>query len=331
VFQFISDNILLVLTIIGAVVSFLASFIALISKKKPILILAVFAVLGFAVSIAYQISSYNQKQEIARRNAAKEQINAAARRARDNVINEINLTVQHTKITVDSIAKQLNKIPLIEVATELISIRTSNTVNFEETLAFAKGSPEMWNKYAMWLASLARSQVAPSLSLTVHANNHYDSGLLLAYLLTSETTYDSLRGVVRQYSAWHNFLAEKIYLKVFVPHSTHIQWILFYDRTNTLPVAFADAKIFTQELMTYHRLKMHNKINNALNARRSNSIAVLQKLFPSIQTNVFKAKNPAELVKLMIDHQLDVAVTFSANKNYVAKLARMIQLAAQKD
>ena len=65
-FQFVSDNILLVLTIFGAVVSFLASFLGLISKKKPILIIAILAVLGFTVSIAYQIYDYNQKQESAR-------------------------------------------------------------------------------------------------------------------------------------------------------------------------------------------------------------------------------------------------------------------------
>jgi len=81
-FQFVSDNILLVLTVFGAVVSFLASFVGLISKKKPILILAILAVLGFTTGIVYQISDYNQKQEKERREAAKEQIDEAAQRAR---------------------------------------------------------------------------------------------------------------------------------------------------------------------------------------------------------------------------------------------------------
>ena len=330
-FQFVSDNILLVLTIFGAVVSFLASFLGLISKKKPIMIIAILAVLCFTVGIAYQIYDYNQKQEDERRKTAKEQIVEAAQRARDNVVDEINLTVQQTKITVDSIAKQLNKTTLQEVATELVSIRTSGNINFEETAAFEKGSPEMWRTYAGWLTSLGRTMVAPSLSLTVNANHHYDSGLLLAYLLTGEATRDSLKDVVKQHSAWHNFPAEEIYLKAFASHTAHLHWVLFSDVTTQLPVAYADAQIFTQELMVYHRLKQHDKINELLNARGPNTIAELQRSFQSIQTAVFETKSPAELVKLMIDQQLAVSVTSADKKSYVAKLVRMIQLAAKKD
>jgi hypothetical protein len=142
-FQFVSDNILLVLTIFGAIVSFLASFVGLISKKKPILVLAILAVLGFSVGIAYEIYDYIQERDDKRAKAAKAQIFEAAQQARDNVVNEINLTVQQTKITIDSIAKQLNKTTLPEVATELVSIRTSGNIHFEEAAAFAKGSPEM--------------------------------------------------------------------------------------------------------------------------------------------------------------------------------------------
>lgn len=330
-YQFVRDNILLVLTIFGAVISFLASFIGLISKKKPIMILAILAVLGFAVGIAYQISVYNQKQEGERRNAAKEQITEAAQRARDNVVNEINLTVQKTKITIDSIAKQLNETTMQEVATELVSIRTSGNIEFGETAAFAKGSPEMWHTYAKWLTLLDQTMVAPSLSLTVNANHHYDSGLLLAYLLTGEATRDSLGDVVRKHSKWHNFPAEEIYLKAFAPHTAHLRWVLFSEVTTQLPVAYADAQIFTQELMVYHRLKQHDKINELLNARGPNTITELQKSFPSIQTAVFETESPAELVKLMIDQQLAVSVTSVSKKPYVAKLVRMIQLAAKKD
>lgn len=329
--QFFIDNILLVLTIFGAVISFLASFIGLISKKKPILILAILSVLGFTAGIAYQIYDYNQKQEKDRRKIAKEQIAEAAQQARDNVINEINITVQKTKVTVDSIAKQLNEKTLQEVATELVSISTSSTINFEETMAFAKGSPKMWRKYAEWLTSLSGTKVAPSLSLTFNADHHYDSGLLLAYLLTGEATRNSLEDIVKRHGAWHNFPAEEIYLKAFAPHKTHLLWVLFSDVTTQLPVAYADAQLFTQELMVYHRLKQHDKINELLNAQGPTTIAGLQKSFPSIQTSVFETKSPAELVKLMIDQQLVVSVTSADNKSYVAKLERMIQLAAKTD
>ena len=330
-FQFVSDNILLVLTMFGAIVSFLASFVGLISKKKPILILSILAILGFTFGIAYQIVDYNKRQENARQEAAKQQIAEAARRARDNVIDEINLTVRETKVTVDSIAKQLNETTLKDVATELISIRTSTNISFEETAAFAKGSPEMWSIYADWLVSLDQTKVAPCLSLTVNENHYYDCGLLLAYLLTSEPAHDRIEDVVNQHSLWHNFPAEEIYMEAYLPHVAHIHWVLFYDATTQLPVAFAEASTFTQELMVYHRLKQHGYINGLLNNRGQDTIKKLQTAFQSIQTDVFDTKSPSELVKLMIDQQLSVSVASSDKKPYVAKLVKMIQLATKKD
>lgn len=93
--------------------------------------------------------------------------------------------------------------------------------------------------------------VSPSLSLTVNANHHYDSGLLLAYLLTSEATRDSLKNVVEpqdgvdRKSIWHNFPAEEIYLKAFAPDTARLHWILFSDVTTQLTVAYAEVQIFT--------------------------------------------------------------------------------------
>ena len=327
--QFVRDNILLVLTILAAVISFLASFIGIVAQKKPIVILAVLAVLGFSIGIAYQIFTYDQKQEEERRKAAKEQIAEAAQRARDNVVNEINLTVQQTKVTVDSIAKQLNKASIQDVATELVSIRSSGNVNFEETAAFAKGSPDMWHRFAGWLTSLDSSKVAPSLSLYVNGNHYYESGLLLAYLLTSDATRDSLGAVPENYNTWHSFNADEFFLKAFSPRTKHIHWVLFYDETTKQPVAYAGAQEFTQELMIYHRLKQHDRINNLLNEHGPNTIADLQKAFPSIQTAVFKTQSPEELAKLMIDQQLTVGVATAGQKTYVAKLVRMIQVATK--
>ena len=342
ILHFVQNNILLILTISGMVISFLASFIGLISKKKPILILATLAVLGFSVAIAYQISAYYQEQEkerqtvaknqeTERRKVAEKQIKEAARLARNNVIDEINLTVKETKNTLDSLVEKLDKTTMQEAATELVSIRADPTFGFEETIAFAKGSREMWPRFADWLTSLDQNTIAPSLSLAFSSDHHYESGLLLAYLLTGEGTSDKLRDIVFHPGKWNNFPAEEFYLKAFTPNSTYLDWILFYDETAQVPVAYANAQLFTRELMIYHRLEQHDMINNLLNSGKPNTLIELQKLFPSIQTVIFDIEKPAELVKLMIDQQLAVAVTTKGNKTYVAKLVPMIQLAEKID
>ena len=46
---FIQENLLLILLIVGAILSFLGSFIALVADKKPVSVLAVLLVVGAAL------------------------------------------------------------------------------------------------------------------------------------------------------------------------------------------------------------------------------------------------------------------------------------------
>ncbi len=329
--EFVKENFLLMLTTFGAAVSFLATFIGLVSQKKRVTILATLAILGFIAGIAFQVFENNLKQEDERRKADKENIRLATERVQKAVIDEIHRTVQQTKITVDSIAEQLNEKSIKEVATELVSLRSRNNVRFEETMEFQKGTPGMWDDYAAWLTSFDRKMVAPSLSLTVNAGRSYYTGLLLAYLLTGEATRGGLEHIVKGQRPWEDFPAEEFYIEAFRPDTAHIQWVLFHDGRTRRPVAYADAKTFTQELMVYHRLKKHRDINTLLRASGQDAIARLQAKFPSIETAVFMSKSPAELVKIMIDKELAVSVTTSGKKIYVVKLVQMIQFAAKKD
>jgi hypothetical protein len=329
--QFLSDNILLLLTLLGAVVSFLATFVGLVSKKKPVVILAVLAVLGFVVGIAYQLSSYSKQQEAERRAAAKAQIDEAATRARDNVIKEINFTVGQTKITVDAIAGRLSQLTLQQTAAELVTVKSGIGGEFDEAIAFAKGSSDMWKHYADWLESLNQTEGEPSLSLTLNAGHHYDTGLLLAYMLTSDVTRNELRDIIRQHDAWHTFTAETLYLQAFAQNSRHIKWILLYDGTGEEPVAYADAKMFAQELMAYHRLKRHRDVERALNSTSHNAVAALSAVFPSLRTEISRDKEPEQLVKTMIEKQRSEMIAAAGEKTYVARLERMIDLAASRE
>lgn len=140
--SFLRQNLLLVLTVVGAAASFLATLVGLLSKKKPVLVLAALAVVGFAVGIAYQLHAHDQAQKAAHRKAAEDQIYAAARLARDNIIKEINLKVTETQVTVSAIAERLSARSWAEVGTELVTIQTSGQ-GFQEPVAFAMGSRDM--------------------------------------------------------------------------------------------------------------------------------------------------------------------------------------------
>ncbi len=329
-FEFVQANILLVLTVIGAVISFMASFIGLVAKKKPVLVLAVLGVLGFVVGITYQLSNYAQNQEKARRAAAEAQIKEAAQRARDGVLQEINENVGVTRVTVDAIARKLESASLQEVGLPLVSVKSVGSVEFEETMAFAKGSSEMWQRYAQWLATVPEAKAAACLTVTLNASpiHHYDAGLLLAYLLTSTATRDELLPIVDSHQAWHNFAAEPFFLKNFKPQTGHLRYVLFYEGPTQKLLAFAEAEAFAQQLMVLHRLGRHAMLEALFNSPHSDPVAALRSVFPSVQAAVFDTDRCDELVRRMIEQQLPLAVAAAGPRPYVAKLTRMIRLAA---
>ena len=325
---FIQENLLLVLLVVGAILSFLGSFIALVSDKKPVSILAVIMVVGFIVGIAQQLYSHSQKREAARRAEAKEQIDEAARQARDNIIKEINLTVRKTEVTVDAIAEKLLDANLGDLGMELVSIESIGPTSFVESEAFAKGAPSMWPDFFDWLKSLEAMPIAPSLSLRINKGYHYDGGLLLAYLLTGPATGDDIYPIVEDYDRWHDFPGEEIFLKTYAPNRHHLQMVLIYSGDSTIPVAFTPAREFSQQLMVYHRLGQHEMLDDLFNTNSPETLDKLLAAFPSLQTDVFATTRPAELVTKMIDNELADAVSAEPGSTYLVKLEKMIQLAA---
>lgn len=326
--EFIQENILLVLSIIGLVLGFLASISEFVAKHKPVRFLAVITVLGLVVAVAYQIYDFNQEQENAQQIAVEKQFERTMQQARDDIIAKIDLNVSATKITVETIAERLKTTDLSDVATEMVTVLTSGGAHFEETAAFAKGSPEMWFVFADWLESMSSMEEAPSLSITFNAHHHYDAGLLLAYLLTTQATAEYLEEVVSNHSKWKTFSAEQPYLVNLNVSSGQVLWVLFYDHSNQNLIGFAEAQAFTRELMVYHRLGKHKEIEDILNKQHEKPIAALQEKFSSIQTAVFKTRIPSDLVQAMIKQQLAVSVAAAGPKPYVVRLERMIQLAA---
>lgn len=318
-FSFVSDNILMVLTVLGAIISFVITFVGIVSKKPPISILAGLTVVGFTIGIAYQFYEYSEQQ-----------IEAAAQRARANIIDEINQTVHETKIVVDSIADQLLGRSLQDVGTELVNIKFTDDNEHKKIAELSKGPPRLWHTYAEQLTAFDKNTVAPTLTLTINAGHRYNSGLLLAYLLTSAATSDRLKSVVEQPNRWDSFSAEEDYIRAFASGGVHIEWVLFYDATTQGPVAYADARAFTQELMVHHRLKEHDKVAGLLNTKGPDTIEKLRESFPSIQTSVFETDSPAELVKIMINEQLAVSLASTDEKTYVANLVHMVQLATSE-
>lgn len=312
--DFIATHYLFVLTILGAVLSFVASFTTLVAAHKPVRFLAVVLSVGLVIGVAYQLFSYVEQQEAARARAEQVLIEKAAQSTRDEIMKEIHFDVR-------SIASRLRDKSLEVVGTRLVSVTTQ--AGFEESVAFAKGSPEMWALFAGWLQTLP-TDMAPSLSLTFGANHRYNSGLLLAYLLTSERTLDVVSEVVDTHSQWESFDAANLYVQAFSENIAHVRWVLFYQQDKL--IAFANAKDFARELSVYHRAGEDGRISGILNRRTP--LAALLAEFPSIATAVYETISPERLVAEMIEQELPISVATEQQVPYVARLEKMIRIAA---
>lgn len=318
--DFVRQHLLLLLSIAGLVLSFLASVTEASARRPSARFTAVALTLALVVAVVYQISAFN-------RQTAERQIEQAAQRARDGIIEQINLTVRETSVTVSAIAAQLSATPLGQVATALVTVRTSHAAGFEETLAFAKGSPAMWRHYADWLESLDGSGQAPSLSLTLNANHHYDPGLLLAYLLTGPATRSRLESVIGHPDRWHDFDAESLFASNLGAPAGPVQWVLFYDGALNRLAGFAEATAFTSELMVFLRLGEHSAIEQLLNRSGDDVMAALAQRFPAVGSAVFDTSRPSVLVEKMIARQIPLAVSAAGPLPHIVRLERMIQSA----
>jgi phosphoglycerol transferase MdoB-like AlkP superfamily enzyme len=101
--QFILQNPILVLAIIGATITFIASVTQNVAAKRPRRLLAILAALGFVVLLVQQLLQFGRQKDA-----------ALLEESRDRLIEQINLGVIETRGLVQLVAHRLEATPLAE-------------------------------------------------------------------------------------------------------------------------------------------------------------------------------------------------------------------------
>ena len=324
---FIQANPLLVLGIVGAVLTLIASIYGVVAKKKAISIVATFMVLSCLVVVAKELISYNQAQQKALLEENRREHQKLLDATRQQLIEDIQTNVVQTRVTVLSIAARLESVPLEQMGTPLVTVRSAGgpVEEVEEILAHGKGPPGAWAAYADWLQRVtAQEGVRACLSLTLNRGSHYVTGMLLAYLYTDAATRDAIAPLMRM-GGWDSF-PDQAFTEKHGIEPPAIDCLLIYDQEPGRLIAYAKAGDFVSELLAYQKQGLATQVERALN-RQPADMREIRRFFPSLRENVLRGDRSELLVKTMIEQQLAEATVVERDRTYLLQLERVIMLA----
>jgi hypothetical protein len=323
--EFVIQNPLLILGIAGTVISFVISLSEFVSRRTIPKFVVFLVILGFLTLLGQQVLEYFQKQNAERIAAAEKILLAANEETRTKIIQQIQSNVQMTRITVESISARLETVPLASLGNEFVTI---GNAELSEAEVFAKGAPEAWPRYADWLRSESEGGKESSLTLTLNANGSYQLGLLLAYVMTSNTTQADIAGVIRS-GGWYKFPSSEFLAR----HGTDVEgvrWILFFDRQPSNLVAYAEATSLANELLAYQQAGLGGEIEHLLNDPQPDPAQALAGKLASVRTQILHEANTQAIVRSMLERQIPVAaVVGDDGHRYLVRLERVIKLATQ--
>ena len=328
--EFIQENMLLVLGITGTLLTLVGSIIGAIAKLQKTSFILMVAVAACAIVTAQQVISYNEVQQQEALDDSRRQQQQLLQESRGILIKNIKENVIKTRITVEGIAAKLESAPLDKLGTALVSIDDDpDRAGMGKVLAYGKGSASMWKGYADWVGEVAnRPGTRACLSVTINARHHYVTGMLLAYLHTSDVTRETIKQSINR-NGWKVFPDESFIEKHGIA-TQGVRCLLVYDGDKEHLVGFADASQFANELLAYQKHGLSSVAETALNGRDTD-VAKLKQSFSSISMVVLPSMETELLVQRMLKEQIAEAAVLKDKRPYLLQLEKIIKLAVKLD
>jgi hypothetical protein len=323
--DFLTDNPILLLSLLGAALALAASLTSTVSKKPPVRVMAILTVLGFLVVVAQQLIS----AALDAQSAADQKV---ADQAREEIIQAIQDTVDRTEGVVTSINDRLSGKALSSLGDELIAVAASDDTGGEDVRARSKESASAWFSYARWVEENRRTSDARlCLNLELNAGRNYRLNMILGYLLTGPGTEEQLSEHFER-GTW-----DAIPSQGFVDDAL-LTWpgvdcVLVYEGPvmNGDLIAYARARDFALELLLQQRAGRGDDVEALLNRRGPPSMAALDDTFGSLRTSILRTDDVDMLVQTMIDKQWPEIVASSSTGQFLLSLERVVRTAAQEE
>ena len=139
-FSYLQQNLVLILGIAGAVISFLIFSLEKVARKQKLRLSLILATLGFLILTGQQVFTHLDKKNSDR-----------LENARIAIVKEIRQKVIKAVTLLEQLSEKLRGKSPEQIGVKLIQFIESAETN--KLNQFFKGTPELWRKYDNWLKS----------------------------------------------------------------------------------------------------------------------------------------------------------------------------------
>ena len=319
-YDFIKDNIILILALSGAIVSFLSVLSQKVATRNKLKISIILAAFMFLIVSGQQVIGHIDKQNKKLQDDAFKNSQKLHEQTRTEIVKDIQAKVTVTKTLVEQLNDKLGGKSPAKIGVQVI--RDAGT---DQLLPEPKGSVYHWPEYVKWLNKwTGKPDISPCLSLTFKAGHNYNLNLLLLYLFTNPQTTPYLQSLSD--SQKFSFPQEG-FLKRFQIPVPGVKYVLFFDKNNL--VGYAPSDLFTKELLVYVATENQSTIETILNDPSADYMANMQKYFNSFSRNVLLQKDAYSVAKEMITNKYNETAVIYEDKLYIASLTNIVNLVSQ--
>jgi hypothetical protein len=319
-YDFITENIILILALSGAIISFLSVLTGKVAKRNKLKISIILAAFMFLIVSGQQIIGHIDKRNKKLQDAVFKKNKELHEQTRTEIVKDIQTKVTVTKTLVEQLNDKLKGKSPAKIGVQVIQ-----DAGTDQLLPKPKKSVRHWPEYAKWLNKwTGKPDISPCLSLTFKSGHNYNLNLLLVYLFTNPQTTPYLQGL----SGSKKFsFPQKSFFEEFQIPVPGVKYVLFFDKNNL--VGYAPSDLFTKELLVYLETDNQGTIENILNDPSTDYMANMQKYFNSFSRNVLQQKDAYAVAKQMISKKYNETAVVFEDKLYIASLTNIVDLVSQ--
>lgn len=325
----LENNIVLLFTILGSVISLLGSMYEKVAKKKNVRLILLSMFVVFFLATAKLVIDDIQKKNSAE---LKKQIETR----RDMIAEEIRGNVHKgLKIGLEGLEISRKTINLLEELKPKLSGKSVSTIGVkltglgtEEMHIFQKGNIYELKTFVSKVEGLTAEDrnALPAISLTLNADRHYIPGLIMAYTLANRANVDNIFNLLKSGSeSWSKF-PSSAFIKGYGPIELLVKYVIFYNRNQNQLLGFADASMFIKEMLLYNQMDMYARIEDILNVPGMATRETLSSFFKSFRSDVLTATDAYAAAEIMIDKNINETIAEYGNHYWLINLAKIVEL-----
>ena len=317
-----SGNLALILTILGSVVSLLASMYDKVAKQKNLRLVLIIMFIGFFIATTkLVIDDIQQKQKKQLQEQIETRREIVALEIRKSVREGLEIGKNTFNLLQDLESKLMGK-SMDEIGVKLTGLGT------EEMHIFEKGNVSQLKSFVKRVGELLADdpKALPAISLILNAGRDYFPGLIMAYTLANTENMDIIYpSIAHGPDSWDVFPSDE-FVKDYGPVEPLVKYVIFYDRDREHLLGFADASVFIKEMLLYRQMEMYPRIKEILNRDGMANRDSLKKYFKSFKPDTLRSPDAYDAAKNMIDTKTNEAIVEYGNQYWLVRLASVVKL-----